>query len=96
MSMLLTPLTSIPDVKPGDCISDFISDGLKNHEITLEDNDILVVTQKIISKRVPCAPCGLKGKCDNEHICMKNISIDDVWPEIDKLLSYKLRKNMRG
>ena len=50
MPLIFTPITSIPDVIPGDNISKLIVNGLKNHNISLLNNDILVITQKIISK----------------------------------------------
>lgn len=37
-------------VEPGDDISDLIASSLQSSAITLEENDILVVTQKVISK----------------------------------------------
>jgi hypothetical protein len=32
----------------------------------------------IICKNVACAPCGHQGWCNNNHICMKNIVVDEV------------------
>jgi len=50
MALTLTPVTNIPDIKPGDNLSRLINDCLKMQRIALFDNDILVVTQKIVSK----------------------------------------------
>ena len=50
MSLILTPITSIPDINPGDNISKLIFNGLKHQNISLQNNDIIVITQKIISK----------------------------------------------
>jgi coenzyme F420-0:L-glutamate ligase/coenzyme F420-1:gamma-L-glutamate ligase len=50
MSLTITPITGIPLIKIGDNLPKFIWNGLLNNQITLYDNDILVITQKIISK----------------------------------------------
>jgi hypothetical protein len=33
---------------------------------------------RIICKHVACAPCGNNGWCDNGHVCMRNIAVDEV------------------
>jgi len=50
MALTLTPVTNIPDIKPGDNLPRLINDCIKMQGIALFDNDILVVTQKIVSK----------------------------------------------
>jgi len=50
MALTLTPVTNIPDIKSGDNIPRMINDCMKMQGIALFDNDILVVTQKIVSK----------------------------------------------
>lgn len=50
MALTLTPVTNIPDIKPGDHLPQLIIEGLKTQGISLYNNDILVVTQKIVSK----------------------------------------------
>ncbi|MDO9546714.1 MAG: coenzyme F420-0:L-glutamate ligase [Pelolinea sp.] len=50
MTLIISPITSIPDVKPGDHVAQLLIRGLTAQHISLIDNDILVVTQKIISK----------------------------------------------
>jgi len=50
MTLTLTPVTTIPEVKPGDHLSNLIIEGLEMQGISLNDKDILVVTQKIVSK----------------------------------------------
>jgi len=50
MPLVLTPLTGIPLVQPGDDLSRLILAALKKAQIVLQDGDILVVTQKIVSK----------------------------------------------
>ncbi len=50
MSLILTPVTDIPDIKPGDHLPQLIFEGLSTQGISLYTNDILVVTQKIVSK----------------------------------------------
>ena len=44
------PITGIPEIKSRDNIPKIINKGLLNNKIYLKDNDILVLTQKIISK----------------------------------------------
>lgn len=34
--------------------------------------------QRTICKYVACAPCGRRGVCDNEHICMRRIEVNEV------------------
>ena len=50
MALTLTPVINIPDIKPGDKLPRLINDCMKMQGIALFDNDILVVTQKIVSK----------------------------------------------
>lgn len=48
--LVLTPLTFVPLVKPGDSLEQLVLDCLDHNQITLQDGDILVVAQKIVSK----------------------------------------------
>lgn len=50
MALHLTPLTGIPLIQPGDDLAAIILDSLKRSHITLQDGDILVVAQKVVSK----------------------------------------------
>src|SRR5450759_5279911 len=50
MTLTITPLPQIPLVFPGDNLADLLITSLQTARITLEDGDILVVTQKIVSK----------------------------------------------
>lgn len=50
MTLILTPLTGLPIIKPGDDLADLIADVIKHAEMNLADGDILVIAQKIISK----------------------------------------------
>lgn len=50
MSMTLTPLQGIPPVHAGDDIGELIWQALQLSGISLQDSDILVVAQKIVSK----------------------------------------------
>lgn len=50
MTLTLTPLSSIPLVRRGDNLADLVLHALPENKITLEDQDILVFAQKIISK----------------------------------------------
>jgi len=48
--LILTPLTGLPLVQPGDNIGRLIQNELRRLQITLESGDIFVIAQKIISK----------------------------------------------
>ncbi len=50
MALTLTPLDNFPLVEPGDNLSALIMGALKENDIALEDGDILVLAQKIVSK----------------------------------------------
>lgn len=50
MSLILTPLAGIPLVKPGDPLDEMIFQALTASSVSLQDGDILVIAQKIISK----------------------------------------------
>jgi len=50
MSLVLSPIKAIPLVQPGDDLCNLLKSALEVEQIYLKENDILVVTQKIISK----------------------------------------------
>ena len=50
MSLILSTLPNIPIVHTGDDLSEIISNGLIQANISLQDGDILVLAQKIVSK----------------------------------------------
>jgi len=50
----LTALRDIPEVHPGDDLVRIILKGLERESLTLEDGDVVVVTQKIVSKAEGC------------------------------------------
>jgi coenzyme F420-0:L-glutamate ligase/coenzyme F420-1:gamma-L-glutamate ligase len=50
MTLTFTPLPQIPLVFPGDCLPEILLASLQTARVTLEDGDILVVAQKIVSK----------------------------------------------
>ncbi len=50
MSLILTPLSGIPLIRHGDDLADIVVNVLQENKIALEDNDILVLAQKIVSK----------------------------------------------
>jgi len=50
MPLTFTPLESFPLVKPGDPLDELILKSLHDTRIELQDNDILVIAQKIVSK----------------------------------------------
>ena len=54
--------------------------------ISLPDFAGYLDNQRVISKYVECAPCGNLGWCNNDHICMKNISVNEVWEQVNSFL----------
>lgn len=50
MSLMLTCLKSIPMIQPGDRLADILVKSLEVSDILLEDGDVLVLAQKIVSK----------------------------------------------
>jgi coenzyme F420-0:L-glutamate ligase/coenzyme F420-1:gamma-L-glutamate ligase len=50
MTLTLTPLRQFPLVQTGDDLAAYIQSGLKHEGIDLQDGDVLVVAQKIVSK----------------------------------------------
>ncbi len=50
MTLSLTPLQGIPLVQPGDDLARHITEAISFSNVDLRDGDILVVTQKIVSK----------------------------------------------
>lgn len=50
MTLILTPVRNIPLVYPGDDLAYIILDHLSEQSLTIEDGDIFVLAQKIVSK----------------------------------------------
>jgi len=50
LSLTLTSLTGIPLIRQNDDLADIILNSLQENKIELEDNDIIVLAQKIVSK----------------------------------------------
>ena len=50
MSLILTPLQNIPLIRRDDNLADIVVNALQENNISLQDNDIFVFAQKIISK----------------------------------------------
>jgi coenzyme F420-0:L-glutamate ligase/coenzyme F420-1:gamma-L-glutamate ligase len=50
MPLTLTTLTNVPLIRHGDNLADIILNSLERSNIALEDNDIFVLAQKVVSK----------------------------------------------
>ena len=50
MSLCLSPLQYIPIIRQGDDLAEFVVNALPQNNLVLEDRDILVFAQKIVSK----------------------------------------------
>ncbi|ABU60010.1 coenzyme F420-0:L-glutamate ligase [Roseiflexus castenholzii] len=46
----ILPIHGIGEVQPGDNLADMLVDALRRHDMAFESGDVLVVTQKVISK----------------------------------------------
>ena len=73
----LISLKNIPFIKPNDNLIEIIIDNLKNNNENIEDNDVIVIAQKIISKS------------ENRYVEIDNIKVSDE----AKKLSKKLKKH---
>jgi coenzyme F420-0:L-glutamate ligase/coenzyme F420-1:gamma-L-glutamate ligase len=54
MQITITGITDIPEVKPGDDLAGLILDGCARLGVQPQEGDVLVVTQKIVSKAEGC------------------------------------------
>jgi coenzyme F420-0:L-glutamate ligase/coenzyme F420-1:gamma-L-glutamate ligase len=50
MTLTLTPLKGLPLIRPGDDLPKFLLEVMPQNRLSLEDGDILVLAQKIVSK----------------------------------------------
>jgi coenzyme F420-0:L-glutamate ligase / coenzyme F420-1:gamma-L-glutamate ligase len=50
MTLTLSPLRHIPLIRQGDDLADIVVKALKKNKLAIQDNDILVIAQKIVSK----------------------------------------------
>ena len=50
MTVEVIPIRGLPDVRPGDDLSGLIMAGLRAGKLTLQDGDVVAVTQKVVSK----------------------------------------------
>jgi len=50
MPLTLTPLLNIPLIRHGDNLADIVLNSLQENKIELQDNDIFVLAQKVVSK----------------------------------------------
>ena len=50
MTLQLTPIFGIPIIKPGDDLAGLILEAINHSEVGLQNGDILVIAQKIVSK----------------------------------------------
>ena len=54
VTLQLIPLLGFPLVEPGEHLAEIIFQSLKDNELTLQDEDVLVVAQKVVSKAEDC------------------------------------------
>ncbi len=70
MTVEVIPVHGIPEVRPGDDLSLLLVEGLESSSLVLQRADVLVVTQKAVSKAegrvVPEMPVGKRGWIERE------------------------------
>ena len=49
-NITIIPIKNLPEFSPKHDLADELIKGFENNNIALEDNDVIVVTQKIVSK----------------------------------------------
>jgi coenzyme F420-0:L-glutamate ligase/coenzyme F420-1:gamma-L-glutamate ligase len=76
MSLTLTSLQNIPFIRQGDPLADILLKSLNEQNLNLEDNDILVLAQKIVSKS--------EGRLVNLANIQPSPRAIDLAPEIEK------------
>lgn len=76
MSLTLNSLKNIPFIRQGDSLADILLKSLNEQDLNLEDNDILVLAQKIVSKS--------EGRMVNLANIQPSQRAIELAPEIDK------------
>ena len=70
MTVEVIPVHGIPEVRPGDDLALLLLEGLESSSLVLQRGDVLVVTQKAVSKSegrvVPEMPVGKRGWIERE------------------------------
>ena len=74
-SLELLALNNFPLVEPGDDLSSIIFDSIKNNKLIINDNDIVVIAQKIVSK------------AENRYVNLKTIEISEEAKDLSKKLN---------
>ncbi len=74
-SLELLALNHFPLVEPGDDLTSIIFDSIKNNKLIINDNDIIVIAQKIISK------------AENRYVNLKTIEISKEAKDLSKKLN---------
>jgi coenzyme F420-0:L-glutamate ligase / coenzyme F420-1:gamma-L-glutamate ligase len=76
MSLILTPLPGIPMIHSGDDLADIIMQGLLKSGVILQNGDILVLAQKIVSK--------VEGRWVNLVTIQPSIQASELAKKIEK------------
>ena len=76
-SIKILPLQNFPIIEPNDILEDIIKNSISSNNIKIDDNDIIVVAQKIISKS------------ENRYVDLDTIKVS----EKAETLALKLNKN---
>ncbi len=70
MTVEVIPVVGIPEIRPGDDLARFLRDALQSSSLVLQPGDVVVVTQKAVSKSegrvVPEMPVGKRGWVERE------------------------------
>ena len=74
-SLELLALNNFPLIDPGDDLASIIFDSIKDNELIINDNDIIVIAQKIVSK------------AENRYVNLKTIEISEEAKDLSKKLN---------
>lgn len=76
MTLTLQPIKNIPTIQPGDHLVDLLIQAIESMSLVLEDGDILVVAQKIVSKS--------EGRLVNLTLVEPSVQAIDLAARVDK------------
>ena len=74
-SLELLVLDHFPLIDPGDDLASIIFDSIKDNELIINDNDIIVIAQKIVSK------------AENRYVYLNTIEISEEAKDLSKKLN---------
>ncbi len=92
MTLKITPIYGIPDIL-GDRLGNIIINAIVGNNVSLENGDILVITQKIVSKSENCYVSLLEVSPSTEALILAKEAQKD--PRIVELILRESKKILR-